>query len=338
MSKLSQEKINYIWEHLDTPNIELAKILGINRSTVRKYKKEKGVIYQPKNFHEYDEYIRTSYYEKSSKVLAEEIGCSQSYVEKIWRESNLKGKGSFRYYCNKNYFQKIDTSNKAYILGFIAADGCLYKRGGHQGLIQISLNKKDIQILEDIKKELNSTHPINICDNMASLSITSEEMFQDLNKIGIKPRKTWTINLNNIIENIPQSLVKDFIRGYFDGDGSITSSDNFTNISKTRIVIALPQKSGEYFVSLLKKFNIDSVFYQDNRKEHYKASFGSLDFVNTTQKYCFLKWIYLNSKSIKLERKFFLAKEFIQKVDSNETNRSENKKAILYWQSLGYDA
>lgn len=37
------------------------------------------------------------------------------------------------YSFNENYFNEIDCADKAYLLGFICADGCLYKRDGHQG-------------------------------------------------------------------------------------------------------------------------------------------------------------------------------------------------------------
>ena len=54
--KIPQEKIDYIKEHLTTPNNQLAELLYMDRHTVGKYKKQFGYS-SIKNFHEYDEYI-----------------------------------------------------------------------------------------------------------------------------------------------------------------------------------------------------------------------------------------------------------------------------------------
>lgn len=339
--QLLEKKREYILNHLDLTNTDLAEILKMDRHTVGKIKKEAGANFTTlHNFKKYDDYIADNYYKKTAIQLAEEIGCSKSYVTKVWREKSLKGKGSFKYYCDDNFFKTIDTSNKAYILGFLAADGCIYKRDGHQGLIQISINQQDQQILEDIKKEMQCTHPINQCNNMISLSITSDIMFNDLVKIGITQKKTWNLDFKKISEHIPNQFFNDFIRGYFDGDGCITSSDNYKTIACTKITIAIPMISGEELKEILLKKKIICHFYKDMREEHYNNDFGSIVFNNTIEKYTFLKWIYLNcdKNALKLNRKFEKAQFFIKRVENNETNRSENHDAIEYWQLLGSDA
>ena len=332
MSKISQEKIDYINTHLDMHNNELAKILNISRDTVRKYKKEQNVFYQPKKFHEYDDYIIEHYYDKTSTELAQEIGCSRSYITKIWRENNLFGKSQNRYHMDENYFKNIDTGDKAYLLGLLASDGCLYKRDGHQGLIQISLQKKDQELLQNILEVLKSNYPININQNMATISLTSDKMFNDLSAIGLHPKKTWTINMKEVFSNIPDIFHKDFFRGYFDGDGTITSSDNFITVSRTKIGYVCPLTTAEVFQKILLQNNIESSFYL-NSKEKYSKDFGSIEFTNTTFKYCFLKWIYANS-NLKLKRKYELSKNFVNKVEGNITNRSENLKALKYYQEV----
>ena len=331
--KTEQYKIDYIKNHLDLTATELANILKMDRHTVSKYKKQFGYIPEIKDFHKYDEYIIENYYKKTSTQLSNEIGCSQSYVAKIWSKAGLKGKGSFRYYCNQNFFKNIN-ENSSYIIGLLASDGCLYKRDNHQGLIQLSLSKEDMKILQDILIVLKSTHPINKSEKMAAISITSDIMFKDLNKIGLFPQKTWTIDMKKILDNIPTEYHKDFYRGYLDGDGCITSSDQFKTISRTNIKIAVPETTGQVFKQDLLNFNIESVFQIDNRKEHYKNNFGTLTFNNTIQKYCFLKWIYPENCELKLERKEKLAKDFLLKVENNITNRYENLQALEYYKKF----
>lgn len=337
MNKINQEKIDFIKNNLDMSNIELANILQIDRGTVRKYKKKEGVIYQPKNFHEYDDYIISHYYDMTSRQLADEIGCSDAYVSKVWNLAGLHGKGSYRYFCNQDYFEKIDSSNKAYILGFIAADGCVYKRNNHAGLLAFQIHKQDIEILKQIKEEMNCTHPINKHENMISLNIVNNKIFEDLGKIGLRPQKTWNINIKEIISHIPVNYIKDFFRGYFDGDGGISSGDQFKTISRTTVYYAVPEKSGLEFIDVLKKYNIICHYYPCP-DDKYSHSFGEICFNNTTEKYVFLKWIYQNADtSIKLNRKFLRAQSFIKRVEKNETNRSENIKAIKYYTELMND-
>lgn len=330
--KTEQYKLDYIREHLDLTATKLADILKMDRHTVSKYKKQFGYIPEIKDFHKYDDYIIENYYKKTASQLSNEIGCSQSYIAKIWSKAGLKGKGSFRYYCNQNFFKNTN-ENSSYIIGLLASDGCLYKRDNHQGLIQLSLSKEDIKILQDILIVLESTHPINKNEKNATISITSDIMFKDLNKIGLCPQKTWTINMKKVLDNIPTEYHKDFYRGYLDGDGCITSSDHFKTISNTNIKIAVPETTGLIFKQDLLNFNIESVFQLDNRKDHYKNNFGTLTFNNTTHKYCFLKWIYSEKYELKLERKEKLAKDFILKVENNVTNRSENIKALEYYKN-----
>ena len=330
MSKISQDKIDYINNHLDMPNKELASILNIHTDTVRRYKKLQGVVYQPKNFHEYDQYIVDNYYTKTSIELAKEIGCSKSYIIKIWGENNLKGKGSFMYHFDGSYFDKIDTDNKAYVIGLLASDGCLYKRENHQGLIQLSLQKVDEQILKDILIDFKSNYPINTTDKMCSFSITNDKAFNRLNEIGLHPKKTWTIDIKEILSNIPKEHWRGFFRGYFDGDGCITSVDHFKTLSGVSINYALPKNSGLIFEKELNSLKIECRYSNDNRTEKYKDAFGRVVFNNTTAKYCFLKWLYKNA-DLKLERKSVLANNFICGVEENITNRSENIDALEYY-------
>ena len=56
-----------------------------------------------------------------------------------------------KYSLNEKYFDSINTEDKAYILGFICADGYIAK-----DRIVIAIAKKDIQILENIKKFIYS--------------------------------------------------------------------------------------------------------------------------------------------------------------------------------------
>ena len=67
-----------------------------------------------------------------------------------------KNRVSRKYNFDENFFDKIDTEEKAYWLGFIYADGAIFKR-----TLSIRLSTKDIHHLEKFKKILNTDAAIS---------------------------------------------------------------------------------------------------------------------------------------------------------------------------------
>lgn len=127
-------------------------------------------------------------------------------------------------YKDKNYF-KHPSHNMAWILGFIASDGTVRK---DKNEIKIGLSIKDKEILEKIKQELQLQVDIKeyITGNgyeACSLTWTCEEHKQDLALYGITPQKTFTLKPPI---KLPKEFYIDYIRGYFDGDGSINLIPN----------------------------------------------------------------------------------------------------------------
>lgn len=142
------------------------------------------------------------------------------------------------YEFNEDYFKNINTKNKAYILGFLMADGCVCKSTQHKtspDRLIIQISHKDRCILEFIQKELGSNYKIKdfipngtYSNNMmSSLTINSTKLCSDLIKHGIVPNKTGKESFPTIRDN----LKRHFIRGFLDGDGWIT----YNNTGSTTI-------------------------------------------------------------------------------------------------------
>lgn len=126
-----------------------------------------------------------------------------------------------------NYFQAIDSEEKAYFLGFIMADGGLLK-GSHTSeyiRVGIHLNVGDIDILEKFKEAIKSNHTIFIGNkyNDCALRFVSRQMVSDLMSYGVTPKKTGREKL--ITTYIPDHLYRHLIRGLIDGDGWISSGE-----------------------------------------------------------------------------------------------------------------
>ena len=135
---------------------------------------------------------------------------------------------SLKYYCNEHYFEKIDTEEKAYWLGFMYADGYIATTKNGSDNFGITLQESDKEHLEKFKKALCSNHPINIYKSAygtygVRLLICNQKMVNDLIPKGVYRRKSLILKFPNS-NIIPNDLVYDFIRGYFDGDGSLKKS------------------------------------------------------------------------------------------------------------------
>lgn len=102
------------------------------------------------------------------------------------------------------------SSNFAYAIGLIASDGCLYDDGRH-----VCLVSKDREQIDNFQKALS------IDENVASSRVQFSDVlfWQFLNSIGLTPNKSKTITR----VDIPDLYFFDFVRGLFDGDGSIHS-------------------------------------------------------------------------------------------------------------------
>jgi hypothetical protein len=120
-----------------------------------------------------------------------------------------------------DYFSKINLSShpeRFVIIGFLAADGCIYNEGYGQSRLCINLSQKDRCALDLINQEI-CVGTRNITNNKTTKScqiyIPSDEICKDLSRYGIIPRKTKNFD----IPKITKEKMKYFLRGYFYGDG-----------------------------------------------------------------------------------------------------------------------
>ena len=157
-----------------------------------------------------------------------------------------------------------------YILGYIAADGCVYKRKNRKNSYTLNITSKDKDNLLKMGKNLSpdcSTSTKYNSQKMpcSQIQISSREMCEDLMKLGIFPRKTS--HLNPI--KVPEEYFPDFVRGFFDGDGSVYVYE----VNKTpQVKASFVSASFTFFVDfnrrLCKALNIPSkIIHQENPQE-----------------------------------------------------------------------
>ena len=113
-----------------------------------------------------------------------------------------------------NFFSIIDTEEKAYWLGFLAADGNV---GSNNPVVSIHLSLTDVDHLSKIRQSLQSTHPIKIYNKSCYFTIRSKILTDDLKQYGIVPRKDRIVRA----PQIDTFFVRHFWRGVIDGDGCL---------------------------------------------------------------------------------------------------------------------
>lgn len=125
---------------------------------------------------------------------------------------------------NDNYFSE-ENHNMAYLLGFLASDGTIRK---NDNSVKIGLSSVDRDFLLTIKKEIGYQGELTdyITSNgfsVSELRFTSKQIKADLAKYNIVPNKTF---IYTFPKNLKREYWIDFIRGYFDGDGSVSTASS----------------------------------------------------------------------------------------------------------------
>ena len=149
--------------------------------------------------------------------IAIKMGVGQQAISRAFSRNGYRARGTGnkrrKYIINENFFKKW-SPNMAYILGFLAADGNV-----HNNSIRFKIHRNDIEILEFIRANIGMVSlRDDVKQNQAVIGFYSEEMAKSLLKLGITPNKTYSL----VMKHIPKIYVRDFVRGVFDGDGSIT--------------------------------------------------------------------------------------------------------------------
>lgn len=171
---------------------------------------------------------RYTEHKHSLRGLAEHYNTGRMTIKKYLIDNHVKidsNRRDRRYKLTDCIFNKVNTQDTAYWLGFLYADGCVIE---NNKVIQLNLSEKDMLHVETFRDFVGSTHPIRIQaavesgfagGSMCKIAFRSEKMYNDLVKLGCTPRKTNDIRIP--FNKIPKGLVRHFIRGYFDGDGCV---------------------------------------------------------------------------------------------------------------------
>ena len=204
-----------------------------------------------------------------------------------------------------NYFS-TENSNMAYLLGFLASDGTVDKKNNR---IKIGLSSIDKKFLMELKEELKYEGDIldYITSNgfsVSELTFTSQQIKNDLARYNIVPNKTFTFKFP---KNLNKKYWIDFIRGYFDGDGSVSTAGE--NAIKWQICSATKDVLETIVDFFYEEYHIKKVSILEQSRKNNTLYYFQYS-TNATKE---IFSILYKKNSLKLPRKYLKFKELVMK-------------------------
>jgi len=173
----------------------------------------------------------------SCSQLSKKYGFHRETIRKALRGWGIKAKHKLSRSVNEDYFQTIDSHPKAYVLGFLCADGSINRKLNR---LSFCINSKDRDVLDYINSELDSTYSIGCrflkdsrngnVYSRCTLQIYSRKIISDLALLGVHSTKSVFLHFPKIKDDYFYS----FLCGLIDGDGSIHKSKTAVSLIGTQ--------------------------------------------------------------------------------------------------------
>ncbi len=238
-------------------------------------------------------YIREWYPQKTTKECANKLGISLQHVRGVASEIGVVGiraKTQYSKSVNAEFFDSW-TSESAYVLGFLYADGSIRKD-------KISFYQNDSQFLETIRHVMGINNDVKPhMERCHVLSFNCCYLADRLKEIGVRERKSF----GNMVfpTGLPDVLYGHFFRGFFDGDGSVGIYGKWNNLRVSlwgqrsfieRLYVDTHRLVGTNGGGVRKATS--------KREDFFTCSWGSKE--DTVLIY---KWMYEDCKGIRIQRK-----------------------------------
>lgn len=266
--------------------------------------------------------------------LAKEYGVVKSAIYQLLRNHKVKINNNLsqlfrKYTLDEMFFDKIDTQEKAYFLGFLYADGYHYEGNCS---ITLSLQERDKEILEKLNNVIKSNRPLQFVktsrasdkrQNQYRLCISSIIMSKQLVKLKCIQNKSDFIELPTE-DMVPEHLMNHFLRGFIDGDGHIgfdirKHKNEHWYVCQCICSIVVNHLFGHQlcdFINNKFNFNINKLYKMQSSKVK-TFQIGKLSQITV-----FLDWLYKDAT-------IFLDRKYKNYLGIKEYYHSENKQEFL---------
>lgn len=247
---------------------------------------------------------------ESSVSIGRRYGTNHKPILKVLHRNNVEisqSKMVRKYNVNENYFDVIDTQEKAYILGLLYSDG---SNNPDKSTISISLQEEDVDLLEQVRSSLGSDKTLEYVDysrkndfgykykNQYRLLVFSKHICESLSSLGVVKNKSLKTTFPKFLD---ESLIPHFIRGVYDGDGSIYMQCKTENNHAVSVTITATKDFCIGMKEIVElKLDIKCHIYDASCHNGITKVF-TLSGRNVSKK--FLDWIYQDA-TIYLQRKY----------------------------------
>ena len=252
---------------------------------------------------------------KSVTYIHKYLNISEHQIYNFLKKENLirsVGK-NFKYTCDHDFFFNIDTEEKAYWLGVIYADGNVSKRNNSYFLRISSIDKDWLSLFF---KSIASNHILyreyhkKFNKYIYKVNITSNKLCEDLINLGCVPNKSKVITM----PLIPDNLIRHFIRGYFDGDGTV-SYDKYLSYSDRCTLRSGICSGSKIFIEQILQY-IPSKHKTIQKRKNGNLYWFSLSVKDSVQ---FYNYMYHEATIYLPRKKYIFEKYFLNKQKRSET-------------------
>lgn len=223
------------------------------------------------------------------------------------------------YHLHKSLdFADIDTEEKAYVIGLLGADGSIFTSRGRYYTV-ISLRDYDVGLVERVRDIISPTRKVYLNKRegkgtMATLSVCDKNLYLQLLEHGIVPKKSLKLSPP---PGLPLSLVSHYVRGLFDGDGTLF----LTKTKAIHCAIYGSENTASFVHHEFSKLQRNTMSVTKIRNLHAIRYFG----LNAIR---FLRWMYADS-TIHLERKYLKAKGFMEMDEAKFRRRWAEEDLVI---------
>lgn len=217
--------------------------------------------------------------------------------------------------CNEHFFDIIDCEEKAYWLGYFLGDGCLSTN------FRVIISSVNHVVLESFKHAIESKkHKIS----GHNITIQSPIMWQALYNLGLRPRKSSSLNTN--LPKIDNKLIRHLIRGLIDSDGWVVETQKTCNIGLCGFGEILMKEVNEVIISQTGVITGRVFLQKSHWGQAYKLVFKRYKSCATVA-----QWLY-NDATVATEYKKEAALRMIKKNHTRLEKQSSKFRGVSFQQ------
>ena len=288
----------------------ISKQFDIHPNTVLKILKQAGIERRPilrKKIQISDEPKIVEMYQQglSAPEIAHQFGVAHTLILRYLEKNGIDRRSAEEchriYPIREDFFDVIDTQEKAYFLGFLYADGGNNKDAN---FVRVDLARKDKDILEKLASLIYLEEPLQhikdqnrekeykgqkVIYHTSYFNINSKYICHKLEELGCPAAKSLVITFPKWL--VDPELQRHFIRGYYDGDGGVSLTDVKERGAHTRMVSTF-----EFCQSMHKIISKETgIQFGEPYNDVDDKNVYSIHLSGNRQVVHFLDWLYKNA-------------------------------------------